>query len=260
MYHRPAVIISRVSGDAFVRRAPSALPLSSTRFSVLARIHPYSAMNSIRVSLAALLLSISRALAAIPVVPAQWSSDTTGTLDGVPFTISNMAAPWPGRVEVPWYVSAAGNYAAAPLPDDAEMIQYAMDSDWTLTLEQPVDALLLYVGGWRGNQTTEADPATAYFFDRPFSVLSGLADVTRDGSALSFPETGGWFGLHSGVLLFEGPLTTLSVEATTPSGAGHGQLLTFGTVVPEPDKVAAIAALGLAAFAAVRRRLMRTGA
>jgi hypothetical protein len=97
---------------------------------------------------------------------------------------------------------------------------YSVGSDWSASFSEPVNGLLLYLGLWR--------PAT-YAFDRPFAIVSGLAQAGVTGNALTLPEP----GFHSGILRFLGPVSALSVDSS--SSDFPQQVLTFGSdPIPEP--------------------------
>ncbi|MDX2154353.1 MAG: hypothetical protein SFV54_26670 [Bryobacteraceae bacterium] len=142
------------------------------------------------------------------------------------------------------------NFAAAPLPG-AEVAQYSVGNNWSVTFAEPLDQLLLVAVFWRGTYNFGVvDPTTVYTFSRPFTFASGLGGVGVTGNTLFMPDNGSFY---DGVLKFDGPITTLSVAAESPF-PGFGQALTFAApakAVPEPA-AAALFASALAAFAATR--------
>jgi len=172
--------------------------------------------------------SIVPSWAQLLVEPVQWNSTTSGTLSGIAIDLSNISTPFGNNVT--WFDANDSDFEAAPLLSGTEFVQYSMDSSWTVSFSESLNSLLLYAGYWRGDQTTDVDPATTYSFDRPFVILDGLGGALLSGNTLTLPDG----SFHSGVLLFDGPLTSLSVIADNPLNVGHGQLLTFGVAVPEP--------------------------
>lgn len=173
------------------------------------------------------------------VIPVDWGSETSGDLNGVGVRLTNISTPFGGLL-TDFYLGPASDFAAAPLPPGTQMVQYAENSNWTATFAQPVNNLLLYVIGWRGQQSFDPDDPSTYTFDRPFTVLSGLEDVSVSGNTLTIPDTGGSNGYHSGIIQFSGPVTSISVVADIPMNGGHGQVLTFATdaaAVPEPSTI-----------------------
>jgi len=132
----------------------------------------------------------------------------------------------------------SADFAAAPLCSTAPLLDYSTGSDWSLTLSQPADAILVFAKFWRGTGG-EIDPVT-YQFDAPFTIVSGLtsASVSNGNTLLSLPAS----SYHDGILRFEGPIAGLSVD--TNSTTGGQQAMTFA-VVPEPEggATASLAAL-----------------
>jgi len=189
--------------------------------------------------LAGLLLATAASAVAIPV---DWdSSGTTGTLDGIAVTMTGLVNPDVALSATDFSLDlTSGDFAGAPLAGDVELVGYSAVSDWTVSFSEPVSNLLLYLIYWRGaSGQPPAGETVVYGFDSTFVPVSGLGfAVFPEGDvSLVAPEA----NFHSGILKFQGPLTTLSV--TTNAGGFSAQLLTFA--VPEPSWLA-LAALGLA--------------
>ncbi len=173
--------------------------------------------------------------------PVTWTTPTEGTADGVDVSVANLGMPSLSTLEM-----RGSDFAAAELCSNAGSLEYETGSDWTVTLSQPVAALLVYARFWRG-PAADIDPVT-YQFDAPFTILSGLAaaSVANGDTLLSAPGP----GFHDGILRFEGPISSLSVG--TNSMTTSEQAMTFA-VVPEPA-AAAGAPCALAAILWLRRR------
>jgi hypothetical protein len=190
-------------------------------------------------------------MAAMPVTPVDWSSGTSGSSGEVSVTLSSISFPFPWR-RTDFDASGPG-FAPAPLPLQTEFVEYGAESSWTATFSQPVEGLLLYVGWWRGNYYAQfpTEPPTPYTFNRPFTILSGLERVIRNGDTLIFPDDsplGDPPGFHSGIIQFSEAVSSVSVyNSLGSSGYLGGQLMTFAIPVPEPSTLAlfGIAAVGL---------------
>jgi hypothetical protein len=180
----------------------------------------------------------------------------TGTLNSVAVTMSGF--PGYGPFLDTTYVGF-DEYSAFP-SSYQEYVDYAAQDDWTAKFSQPVSGLLLYLVGWRG-PNGEIDPVI-YIFDQPFTVLSGLHGITNVGNTLSAPDDALHGTFASGILRFDGPITSLSVVSNSPSINRQG--LTFA-LVPEPSGklLAGLALLCLALarfyFAGFRGAVNRSG-
>ena len=178
---------------------------------------------------------------AVPGVTAvDWTTPTAGKANGIDVSVASLGGPRLARFPL-----TTSDFAAAPLCSTAQTVGYATGSDWSLTLSEPADAILVYAKFWRG-AGGEIDPVT-YQFDAPFTIVSGLtnASVSNGNTLLSLPVA----SFHDGILRFEGPIAGLSVD--TDSSSGDEQSMTFA-VVPEPE---AGALASLAALVLLRHRL-----
>jgi hypothetical protein len=172
-----------------------------------------------------------------------WTTPTTGTLGNINVSMSGLASPFLG---IDNRDLTSSDFSAAPV-SDAEVVVYGYGNDWTATFDQSVTNLLLYVDWWRGTLTVGMDPTIDYTFDQSFNVLSGLENAIVSGNTLSLPD----IGLHNGIIQFEGPINSLSVNSSATASPGSGQTLTFG--VPEPSTLALIS-FGLAGIGYGRHR------
>jgi hypothetical protein len=148
-------------------------------------------------------------------VGTSWDTETSGTLNGVTVTLSNVT----NALILPFDLSGPA-FASAPLASDQPTINVAALSDWTANFDEPVANLRLYIISWRGGA---ANPSPGeYTFDAPFVVLSGLSGASIAGNKITLPET----QFHSGIIEFTAPVTTLNLD--TNQTTFSSQLLTFG--------------------------------
>jgi hypothetical protein len=170
-----------------------------------------------------LVATLSLPLGASALTAVDWTSATGGTANGIEVTVSGLVDPLISTADL-----SGSPFDGARLSEDAEVLSYGTRSQWTLTLSEPVDALLLYAVGWRGTDAG-VDP-TNYHFDTDFTLFAGFfnADVAG-GLILSLNR----FSLHDGILQFCGPISSLTLESNVPAESALGQALTLA-VAPLP--------------------------
>jgi len=156
-----------------------------------------------------LFLSISLIMSLAFVVNAQtdtviWSSPTSGTLQGIPFVITNLN----GTSFSSWDYTGS-DFSVAPLSANQRSSEYQGESDWTITFNTPISNLRVYARWWRTDN---------YIFSQSFTLLSG-SGFTISGDTLI---TSGW---GNGIIEFVGPITSLSVTASQPCCSN--QIMTF---------------------------------
>lgn len=153
---------------------------------------------------------------------AGWRLPTSGNLGDVDVTLTGFTA---SALNYDFEVQGP-DFAAAPLCSTAPTIEYSAESDWSASLSAPVDTLLVYAVFWRASG---GDPVT-HQFDAPFTITSGFGEalVENGGTRLSLPAT---TPFHSGILRFDGPISSLSVD--TNSTTFSRQVMTLA--VPEPS-------------------------
>ena len=200
------------------------------------------------VLLAIVVVGVSCGIA-MAVTPADWSSISSATLAGSSITMSGTSS---GSIVVDEFPFGTAAFAGLPLPPGTELLEYSSADNWTATFSPPIDGAYLYLDAWRGQQTAAPEPPATYTFDRPFTVVTGLAGATVGANSLTLPETGGDLGFHSGAIFFSGTISSLSIVRTGQT-ADNLQLLTFASSVPEPAGAVMLGA-ALVAGAGVRRR------
>jgi hypothetical protein len=95
--------------------------------------------------------ALTLALARLPedppdVIPFDWTTASEGSAGAIGASLANLGSPSlePSDLTLP-------EFAAEPLSFCTESISYSVGSDWTLTLSEPADGLLLYARFWRGS-------------------------------------------------------------------------------------------------------------
>ena len=145
-------------------------------------------------------------------IAADYLTETTGLLSGVPFEFSNFS-----NTTSPTNGSYNGDlstvdFSGAPLSNSEIMFQINSDTSWTVTFNSAIPNLRLYCKFWR---TVEVE------FDQPFTILSGGSSfVNPSGNQLNTTT------FTDGVIEFTNPVTSLNL--TVLSGDNGYAALTFG--------------------------------
>lgn len=182
---------------------------------------PQSAIAATVVTGSLLMSSAPTMAAAIGV---DWTTPTTGDLDGTSVTLSNINIPNFFTTDL-----SGSDYSAAPLSTSQQTVAYDQNSDWTTTFSSSVSNLLLYGVFWRGGNTIT--------FDQSFTIASGFAGATVAGNSITLPGSVNTFS--NGIIEFTGPVSSLSADSSIPPGRASQIGLTFGInerngTVPEP--------------------------
>jgi hypothetical protein len=121
------------------------------------------------------------------------------------------------------------DYAAYPGSSAEQWFAYPGNSTWTLTLSAPTE-VILYTYYWRGIGYDVSPNTGIYQFDNSFSIASGLSEATIAGNDLQLGANWG-----SGIVAFNGPLTSLTGNSFEPIPISGEQGLAFAVVsTPEP--------------------------
>ena len=72
-------------------------------------------------------------------ISAIWTTATTGTLNGVSFTVTSVGGPSTST----WDFDGP-EFVSAPLTSSEPALDYQGESDWTITFASPISNLLLY--------------------------------------------------------------------------------------------------------------------
>jgi len=141
-----------------------------------------------------------------------WNSATTGTLNGIGFTLSNLVSSPPD----PWDLTTSA--FSQKLSISQPMIAYAVSDDWKVVFLSEIANLKIFCKFWRpGN----------YVFDQPFTIVSGTG-LTKSSNTLTVVS-----GFGNGIIEFAGPITELNVDSDQDIiNNRSGQLLTFASVIP----------------------------
>ncbi len=143
-------------------------------------------------------------------IGAVWNSPTSGTLDGVSFTISGVTA---GSINT---INLTGTaYSTGPLSTVQEYLAYGENSEWSITFASPIPNLRLYLIFWR--------PGQDYIFSGSSTptILSARL-FSLNGNALTVQSS----SLGEGIIEFPGNTTTLSLSHVFSDTSFMG--LTFG--------------------------------
>lgn len=142
---------------------------------------------------------------------ANYSSPTSGTIDGIPFTFSSPETP---NLFIATTDLSTSDFSGAPLSNSEDILNVS-GKDWSITFDSPITNLVVYCKSWR---------TTVYEFDQPFIVLSGgpnfIALPNNQIQTTSFTD---------GVIQFTTPITTLN--ASVISGENSNSMhLGFGVL------------------------------
>ena len=141
-----------------------------------------------------------------------WTSSTTGTLNGVGFTMTQLRDANPSN----WDMSTS-DFSAAPLSATQNSGTISHGDDWVVTFASPISDLKLYCKYWR---------TASYVFSQPLTLLSSGNGLTSPNSNTVTVGANAW---GNGIVQFAGPITTLSVNSSASLiNDASGQILTFG--------------------------------
>jgi hypothetical protein len=156
---------------------------------------------------------------------ANWTSNTTGTLGGVNFTMTGLTVSFIGST----YDLSGSEYSAAPGSTMQESLDYQGDSSWTVTFDSPVNDLNVYSIFWRTN---------GYTLDKSFAIASGMSNTTTLGNTITTND-----GFTNGIIRIPGSTSSLTVSVP---GGNSFQALNFSlgsasSAAPEPGTLALLA-------------------
>ena len=141
-------------------------------------------------------------------IGAEITSVTTGTLSGVPFTISYTN----NSTDTAVLNLSGGGFSGAPLSSSQPVFVVGADTNWSVTFDSPISNLRLYCVYWR---------TTTFEFDQAFTIVSGTTNfLNSTGNELSTVE------FSDGIIEFTNPVTTLN--STVISGDASQIVFTFG--------------------------------
>lgn len=164
---------------------------------------------------------------------AVWTSTTSGTLDGVPFTASGFLGSSLNNNDY-----STTNYSI-PLSASQQNLIYLNDSNWTITFDSPINGFALYLFNWRTATDGTFSQTPTMLSGINFTVLGNNIDVTAnfangiikfpDGiTTLTFNRTATINGLIGMTFTGEGPPTVATAPIPTMSQWG---LLIFGLLI-----------------------------
>ncbi len=151
-----------------------------------------------------------------------WTSTSGGTLAGHTVTLTGpLTAPYLDDFNL-----STAPYAAAPLANSQECVNYLCRETWTADFSPAIEGLLWYGVFIRGADSNPGGTSVDYTFDRPFVILSGFSDGTVTGNTLTLPNE----QFHFGILHFPGVHTSLACVDVPPTGGF--QAMTFAQADP----------------------------
>ncbi len=165
-----------------------------------------------------LLLNSPSAPSSSALSGAIWTSATTGTLNGIGFTVGGytMTNNPPNLLNQNY---SSSDYSSSPLSASQQTSYFMSGSSWTVTFNSPISNLKLYVY-WRGPGGMGG--SSFYQFDQSFSIATGSTGMTSSGNNLNVT---GW---GKGILEFSGPITSLTLSADGTSCCS-GHTITFAS-------------------------------
>ena len=169
---------------------------------------------------------------------ANWTSNTTGTLGGVNFTMTGLTVSFIGST----YDLSGSEYSAAPGSTMQESLDYQGDSSWTVTFDSPVNDLNVYSVFWRGND---------YTLDNSFAIASGMSNTTTLGNTITTIDA-----FTNGIIRIPGSISSLTVSASGLDNSFQALNFSLGSAssaAPEPGTLAFLA-LGGGLVIVKRRR------
>ena len=159
-----------------------------------------------------------------------FTSSTTGTLDGVGFTITGLTGASVSNENLngsDW--ANAGSQPVVTHPNNV--------GSYTITFEEPVTDLMYYGYYLRGPAFSAAGYAS-YDFTHSFTVLHGFTGLSVNGSVMDVSTT----NFASGILRFNTPVTSFTVTGSGGSPSGSFQGFTFS--VPPKEVTLKLAMVG----------------
>lgn len=159
-----------------------------------------------------------------------FTSSTTGTLDGVGFTITGLTGASVSNENLngsDW--DNAGSQPVVSHPNNV--------GSYTVTFEQPVENLTYYGHYLRGPSSGAAGYAS-YDFTHSFTVLHGFTGLSVTGSVMDVSTT----NFASGILRFNTPVTSFTVTGSGGNPSGSFQGFTFS--VPPKEVTLKLAMVG----------------
>ena len=176
---------------------------------------------------------------------ADWTTSTTGDLDGTSVTLTGADTPSNFNTDL-----SSSDYSPAGSASEEAILYFS--STWTATFGAPVSNPLLYARFWR--QAT-------YEFDQPFTIQSGFTNnavVTGNTLDLSASTSS---ANNGGILAFSGSVNSISILSTSTNG---NLATTFAAVPFELDGVLGLGILaglwGIRAYGKRRHNLQRNAA
>lgn len=201
-------------------------------------------------AVAASAIALAAVTAATPAlaVPLQWASFSTsnsGTVNGVGFTITNMAEACCNGGTSLGTLDLNGADWGGLGNQQGRLFNQNSTTTFTVTFAAAITDLRFYLYYFRGGSV---DGYNSYDFGQSFSIVSGLsAPVTQTGTTLDTSSV----LFASGVIGFSGAVTSITVTATGVATGGDAGLTFTGFAAPVPGGAGLLV---ITATAPIRRR------
>ncbi len=211
--------------------------------SFIAAIRSASMAGAIAAS--ALLVAVAPASAS-PTF-ATYSNSTTGSLNGVGFTMSGLSnAGFGGDIQSLAMNGADWNNVGS---QQGRIYDGNGVTTFTVTFAAPVSGLQMYLYYFRGG-TGGGGGYASYDFGQAFTITGGLGSpITQSGTTLNTSAV----NFAAGVITFTGPVSSLTVTTTGGPATGGDQGFTFAAPAAVPG-VAGVAVAAITGLATRRRR------
>ena len=193
-------------------------------------------------AIAASALLVAVAPASASPTFATYSNSTTGSLNGVGFTMSCLSnAGFGGDIQSLAMNGADWNNVGS---QQGRIYDGNGVTTFTVTFAAPVSGLQMYLYYFRGG-TGGGGGYASYDFCQAFTITGGLGSpITQSGTTLNTSAV----NFAAGVITFTGPVSSLTVTTTGGPATGGDQGFTFAApaAVPGGAGVAVAAITGLA--------------
>ena len=131
---------------------------------------------------------------------ANWTSGTSGTLNGVAFTVTSVNVPGVNFSDFSW-----GPFSAEPLGSNESCLLYRANSSFTFIFASPIPVLRIYMRSWQVGD---------FEFNEPFTAI-GSSGYTVSGNFVHVSA------YADGIIEFNNPVTTLTMTSNQVCCKNH---------------------------------------
>ena len=207
-------------------------------------------MRIIPTAVAASLVAASTAAAA-DVTFANWDSISAGSLNGIGFTVQQLAGgDVIGYLNSGMFSGYAYDTDAHGNPGQQTGLSYEAVEEYTITFDTAISDLSLYLSGWR---SPAAFGYSSYTVSEAFSINDAFEGAV-EGNQITTTS-----GFTNGILSFSDPVTSITITHAYDGGAIHNSnqsvTLAQSTTSPVVPGVGGVAVLaGIVTLGRRRRR------